>query len=101
MGGRIWARPLDGKGAEFGFSIPAYVDEFDLGTSSDEPSHVFERAPEPFVTAPAAAAAAVATPPATATNGAHPAPAAASAAPSESDTTPPSTNPRNEAPATA
>ena len=29
MGGRIWAKPLPGKGAEFGFSIPAYVEELD------------------------------------------------------------------------
>ncbi|HTK44132.1 MAG TPA: ATP-binding protein [Patescibacteria group bacterium] len=98
MGGRIWARPLDGKGAEFGFSIPAYVDEFDYGAPGDEPSHVFDRAPQ--AVAPAAAAA-VATPPAAATNGAHPAPASPPAAPAESDATPPSTNPRNQAPATA
>lgn len=43
MGGRIWAKPLLGKGAEFGFSIPAYVDELDLVGESDEPMHVFER----------------------------------------------------------
>jgi PAS domain S-box-containing protein len=29
MGGRIWARPRQGGGAEFGFSLPAYVDEPD------------------------------------------------------------------------
>jgi PAS domain S-box-containing protein len=29
MGGRIWAKSLPDKGAEFGFSIPAYVDEMD------------------------------------------------------------------------
>jgi signal transduction histidine kinase len=57
MGGRIWAKPLPDKGAEFGFSIPAYVDELDLVPAGDEPSHVFDRAPEPVVT-PASAAAA-------------------------------------------
>ena len=29
MGGRIWARPRPDRGAEFGFSLPAYVDELD------------------------------------------------------------------------
>jgi PAS domain S-box-containing protein len=29
MGGRIWASQRPGKGAEFGFSIPVYVEEFD------------------------------------------------------------------------
>jgi PAS domain S-box-containing protein len=29
MGGRIWARPLGKAGAEFGFSLPAYVEELD------------------------------------------------------------------------
>ncbi|MBI3750878.1 MAG: PAS domain S-box protein [Chloroflexi bacterium] len=29
MGGRIWARPRPGGGAEFGFSLPAYVEEPD------------------------------------------------------------------------
>ncbi len=47
MGGRIWAKPLPGKGAEFGFSIPAYVDELDMVPEGDEPLHVFEREPEP------------------------------------------------------
>jgi PAS domain S-box-containing protein len=47
MGGRIWAKPLSGKGAEFGFSIPAYVDEMDLVPSRDEPVHVFDREAEP------------------------------------------------------
>jgi hypothetical protein len=45
MGGRIWAAPLP-KGAEFGFSIPAYVDELDAMPATDEPGHVFDRAPE-------------------------------------------------------
>jgi PAS domain S-box-containing protein len=35
MGGRIWATQRPEKGAEFGFSIPVYVEEFeDLGTAS-------------------------------------------------------------------
>jgi signal transduction histidine kinase len=29
MGGRIWARPLEEGGAEFGFSLPAYPDELE------------------------------------------------------------------------
>jgi PAS domain S-box-containing protein len=98
MGGRIWAKPLEGKGAEFGFSIPAYVDELDLGPASDEPSHVFDRTPEPAMASGAAASAATA--PAMAGNGAH-APAAAESAhaPDEGATT--QANPRNQAPATA
>jgi len=48
MGGRIWARPLPEGGAEFEFSIPAYVDELDLAAPGDEPtSAVFDRSPEP------------------------------------------------------
>ena len=54
MGGRIWARPLADKGAEFGFSIPAYVDELD-SPAADEPRHVFDRAPEHPAEQPAAA----------------------------------------------
>ena len=46
MGGRIWAKPLPGKGAEFGFSIPAYVDEHDA-MPEDEPTHVFDRESAP------------------------------------------------------
>jgi PAS domain S-box-containing protein len=46
MGGRIWAKPLPGEGAEFGFSIPAYVDELETGSADEEPpSHVFDRTP--------------------------------------------------------
>jgi PAS domain S-box-containing protein len=37
MGGRIWARPREGGGAEFGFSLPAYVEEPD---PSFEPSEL-------------------------------------------------------------
>ncbi|HEY0443794.1 MAG TPA: GAF domain-containing protein [Candidatus Limnocylindrales bacterium] len=29
MGGRLWARPRDGGGSEFGFSLATYVDEHD------------------------------------------------------------------------
>ena len=47
MGGRIWAKPLSGKGAEFGFSIPAYVDELDAMPSEDEPAPVFDRESQP------------------------------------------------------
>jgi hypothetical protein len=48
MGGRIWAKPLPDKGAEFGFSIPAYVDELDAVTDHDEDSsRIFDRDPEP------------------------------------------------------
>jgi signal transduction histidine kinase len=51
MGGRIWARPLAERGAEFGFSIPAYVDELDVSATEDEPtSAMFDRAPEPAPT---------------------------------------------------
>ena len=81
MGGRIWAKPLPEKGAEFGFSIPAYVDELDVGPTGEEPSHVFERAPEPK-DAPAPQAA----------------PAATTAQPDQS--TPPGAD-RKRAPATA
>jgi PAS domain S-box-containing protein len=48
MGGRIWAKPLPDKGAEFGFSIPAYVDELDpLMDHDEESSRIFDRDPEP------------------------------------------------------
>jgi hypothetical protein len=30
MGGRIWAKSLPDKGAEFGFSVQAYVDDLDM-----------------------------------------------------------------------
>ena len=118
MGGRIWARPLDGKGAEFGFSIPAYVDELDVGPSSEEPSHVFH-APEPIAAAAAAAAATATDPPAatngsattdvahgapdgsSAGNGAHAAPSGEPASATETEAGQPSGNTRNQAPATA
>lgn len=45
MGGRIWATPRPGKGAEFGFSIPAYVDELDMVPDGEEPMPVFDREP--------------------------------------------------------
>jgi PAS domain S-box-containing protein len=47
MGGRIWAKALPGKGAEFGFSIPAYVDELDALPGEDEPAAVFDRESQP------------------------------------------------------
>jgi signal transduction histidine kinase len=55
MGGRIWARPLPGKGAEFGFSIPAYVDELDVIPAGPEPAPVFDRDGQPTTTASAPA----------------------------------------------
>jgi PAS domain S-box-containing protein len=45
MGGRIWARALPDGGSEFGFSIPAYVDELDY--AAEDTVHVFEREPGP------------------------------------------------------
>lgn len=76
MGGRIWAKPLEGKGAEFGFSIPAYVDELDAPQPADGPTHVFLAVPDPIEE------------PIAASDGSHggngvhaPAPAAASSAP--------------------
>ena len=45
MGGRIWARSLPGGGSEFGFSIPAYVDELDF--ADEDTVHVFERQQRP------------------------------------------------------
>ena len=43
MGGRIWAKPLPDRGAELGFSIPAYVDELDAASTDEEPLPVFDR----------------------------------------------------------
>jgi PAS domain S-box-containing protein len=37
MGGRIWAQALPERGAEFGFSLPAYVDELETVTGEDQP----------------------------------------------------------------
>jgi PAS domain S-box-containing protein len=45
MGGRIWARALEGKGSEFGFSIPAYVDELDFVAAEGDNVQLFEREP--------------------------------------------------------
>ena len=115
MGGRIWAKPLDGKGAEFGFSIPAYVDELDFGPSSEEPSHVFDRPPEPIAPATAAAAVVTTTDQAVASNGsaatngsgasngsgAHGAPAGEPVTVTETDPGQPPGNTRSQAPATA
>ncbi len=41
MGGRIWAKSREGKGAEFGFTVPAYVEEFDEVALADEQIEVF------------------------------------------------------------
>jgi signal transduction histidine kinase len=46
MGGRIWAKPLPEKGAEFSFSIPAYADELDLVPEGEAPFQVFDRETE-------------------------------------------------------
>ncbi len=45
MGGRIWANALPEKGSEFGFSIPAYVDEMDVPEQGSELARAFD--PEP------------------------------------------------------
>jgi two-component system sensor histidine kinase KdpD len=42
MGGEIWARALPGKGAEFGFTIPAYVDELESPQEPDEDVQAFD-----------------------------------------------------------
>jgi PAS domain S-box-containing protein len=55
MGGRIWAKPLPGKGAEFGFSIPAYADELDAIPAEPEPAPVFDRDGPPTKAASATA----------------------------------------------
>ena len=69
MGGRIWATPMPGRGAEFGFSIPAYVDDLDEDRAPvDHASQLFDRAQEPHAdTEPVAGKAAAAD--AEATNG--------------------------------
>ena len=36
MGGRIWAKSREGGGAEFGFSLPAYVEELEPDEPADE-----------------------------------------------------------------
>lgn len=40
MGGRIWARPRPTGGAEFGFSLPLYVDAADAAAPSPAPAQV-------------------------------------------------------------
>jgi PAS domain S-box-containing protein len=54
MGGRIWASALPEGGAEFGFSLPAYVDELEEGAGEDQ-EQAFERDPVPFAALPEAA----------------------------------------------
>jgi signal transduction histidine kinase len=43
MGGRIWATPLPDHGAEFGFTLPAYVDELDVTPAPEDTVQVFDR----------------------------------------------------------
>lgn len=43
MGGRIWAKALPDKGAEFGFSLPVYVDELDEPAAGSELVRAFDR----------------------------------------------------------
>jgi signal transduction histidine kinase len=45
MGGEIWARALPEKGAEFGFTIPAYVDELEAPLLPEEDAQAFDRDP--------------------------------------------------------
>ena len=52
MGGRIWAKALPDRGAEFGFTLPAYVDELVAGDSDDQESFYRDA---PFATLPEAA----------------------------------------------
>jgi hypothetical protein len=66
MGGRIWAHARPEGGSEFGFSIPAYVDELDFQT--DDTVSIFEREPvaasngTPLASGAVAATASAATP---------------------------------------
>jgi signal transduction histidine kinase len=41
MGGRIWAKARPGKGAEFGFTLPVYVDEVDAAPAGESMGEVF------------------------------------------------------------
>ncbi len=55
MGGRIWAKARDGKGAEFGFTVPAYIEDPDTLAMDDEPVDVFggdKPGPEPTLDRP-------------------------------------------------
>jgi signal transduction histidine kinase len=46
MGGRIWAKPTEEGGAEFGFSLPAYPDELEpLSEDPRAPGQLPSRAP--------------------------------------------------------
>jgi PAS domain S-box-containing protein len=59
MGGRIWAKPLEEGGAEFGFSLPAYPDELEPVVVEDRrpalPDPTAPIAPQAAPTAPQAA----------------------------------------------
>jgi PAS domain S-box-containing protein len=47
MGGRIWAKARPEGGAEFGFSLPAYVDELDIVPAADDGHEVFDAERKP------------------------------------------------------
>jgi PAS domain S-box-containing protein len=54
MGGRIWATSLPDKGAEFGFSMKAYVDDLDVPAASETPAVVAQPAVGAATKAPTA-----------------------------------------------
>ncbi|HET7182504.1 MAG TPA: ATP-binding protein [Candidatus Limnocylindrales bacterium] len=69
MGGRIWAKDLPDGGAEFGFTIPAYDEEAELGVDPDDMA-----SDDAFHTSPVATLAATAVDPAIGSAPAEPGP---------------------------